>query len=53
MFYPMLCLLVLLLVITGVIPFGPMRKFQKEAEETGVLFPDGKPVGQDDADPFP
>ncbi len=30
-----------------------MRKFQKEAEETGVLFPDGKPVGQDDADPFP
>lgn len=54
MFYHMLCLLVLLLVITGVIPlFGPMRKFQKEAEETGVLFPDGKPVGQDDADPFP
>lgn len=48
----MLCLLVLLLVITGVIPlFGPMRKFQKEAEETGVLFPDGKPVGQDDARP--
>lgn len=39
MFYPMLCLLVLLLVITGVIPlFGPIKKYQKQAEETGDIF---------------
>lgn len=42
MFYPMFCLLVLLLVIAGIIPlFGPMRKYQKQAEETGNLYPEG------------
>lgn len=39
MFYPMICLLVLLLVIAGVIPlFGPIKKYQKQADETGDLF---------------
>lgn len=39
MFYPMLCLLVLVLVIAGVIPlFGPIKKYQKQAEETGDIF---------------
>ena len=39
MFYPMFCLLILLLVITGVIPlFGPIRKLQKHADETGGLI---------------
>ena len=39
MFYPMLCLLVLILVIAGVIPlFGPIKKYQKQADETGDLF---------------
>ncbi len=44
MFYPMFCLLVLLLVITGVIPlFGPIKKYQKQAEETGNLFMEVRP----------
>lgn len=39
MFYPMLCLVVLILVIAGVIPlFGPIKKYQKQADETGDLF---------------
>ena len=39
MFYPMFCLLVLLLVIAGIIPlFGPMKKYQKQAEETLSLI---------------
>ena len=43
MFYPMFCLLVLLLVIAGVIPlFGPIRKYQKQAEENGSLYPPGQ-----------
>lgn len=42
MFYPIFCLLVLILVIAGIIPlFGPIRKYQQQAEETGQLFPDG------------
>lgn len=42
MFYPIFCLLVLVLVIAGIIPlFGPIRKYQRQAEETGQLFPDG------------
>ena len=42
MFYPIFCLLVLVLVIAGIIPlFGPIRKYQRVAEETGQLFPDG------------
>ena len=42
MFYPMFCLLVLLLVIAGIIPLiGPMKKYQKQAEETGNLYPEG------------
>ena len=48
MFYPMFCLLVLLLVIAGVIPlFGPIRKYQKQAEETGQLYPDARPVEEE------
>src|SRR5699024_2019760 len=50
MFYPMLCLL----VITGVIPlFGPMRKFQTEAEYSCALSPDGTPEGRDARHPSP
>lgn len=42
MFYPMFCLLILVLVILGIIPlFGPIRKYQKQAEETGDLYPTG------------
>ena len=45
MFYPMFCLLILLLVIAGVIPlFGPIRRYQKQAEETGQLYPETGPV---------
>lgn len=48
MFYPMFCLLVLLLVIAGVIPlFGPIRKYQKQAEETGQLYPDARPAEEE------
>ncbi len=44
MFYPMFCLLVLLLVLAGVIPlFGPIKKYQRQAEETGNLFMDVRP----------
>lgn len=44
MFYPMFCLLVLLLVITGVVPlFGPIKKYQKQAEESGNIFMDVRP----------
>ena len=44
MFYPMYCLLVLLLVLAGVIPlFGPIKKYQRQAEETGNLFMDVRP----------
>ena len=43
-FYPMFCLLVLLLVLAGVIPlFGPIKKYQRQAEETGNLFMDVRP----------
>ncbi len=42
MFYPIFCLLILVLVIAGIIPlFGPIRRYQRLAEETGQLFPDG------------
>ncbi len=42
MFYPIFCLLVLILVIAGIVPlFGPIRRYQRQAEETGQLFPDG------------
>ncbi|MDO4516118.1 MAG: Na+/H+ antiporter NhaC family protein [Bacillota bacterium] len=48
MFYPMFCLLVLLLVIAGIIPlFGPIRKYQKQAEETGQLYPDARPAEEE------
>lgn len=51
MFYPMFCLLVLLLVIAGVIPlFGPIRKYQKQAEETGQLYPDARPAEEETAE---
>lgn len=44
MFYPMFCLLVLLLVLAGVIPlFGPIKKYQRQAVETGNLFMDVRP----------
>ena len=40
----MFCLLVLLLVLAGVIPlFGPIKKYQRQAEETGNLFMDVRP----------
>ena len=40
MFYPMICLVVLLLVIGGVLPlFGPLRTMQKQADEGGSLYP--------------
>lgn len=44
MFYPIFCLLVLILVITGVIPlFGPLRRLQKQAEETGQVLMEALP----------
>ena len=43
MFYPMICLVVLLLVIGGVLPlFGPLRTMQKQADEGGSLYPPGE-----------
>lgn len=51
MFYPMFCLLVLLLVIAGVIPlFGPIKKYQRQAEETGQLYPDARPAEEETAE---
>ncbi len=51
MFYPMFCLLVLLLVIAGIIPlFGPIRKYQKQAEETGQLFPEARLATEETAE---
>ncbi len=49
-FYPMLMLLFTLLVCAGVIPdFGPMRKAERRAAETGELVrPGGKPLVSDD-----
>lgn len=42
MFYPIFCLVVLLLVIAGVIPLvGPIKKYQKQADEGGSLYPPG------------
>ncbi len=39
MFYPIFCLVVLLLVIAGVIPLvGPIKKYQKQADEGGSLY---------------
>ena len=43
MFYPMICLLVLLLVIGGILPlFGPLRTMQKQADAGGSLYPPGE-----------
>ena len=43
MFYPMICLLVLLLVIGGILPlFGPLRTMQKQADGGGSLYPPGE-----------
>lgn len=51
MFYPIFCLIILLLVITGVIPlFGPLRKYQKQAEETGDLYPEGPHLPEEEED---
>lgn len=42
MFYPIICLIVLALVIARVIPLiGPMRRYQRQADEGGSLFPEG------------
>ncbi len=43
MFYPMICLLILLLVIGGILPlFGPLRTMQKQADAGGSLYPPGE-----------
>jgi len=49
-FYPLLMLLFTLLVCAGVIPdFGPMRKAERRAAETGELVrPGGKPLVSDE-----
>lgn len=53
MFYPMLCLLVLILVIAGVIPlFGPIRRYQKQAEAGGSLYPDGHEAPEEVEEPL-
>lgn len=49
MFYPMFCLVVLLLVIAGVIPlFGPIKKYQAQAEAGGSLFVDETTVPEEE-----
>ncbi|MDA0993910.1 MAG: transporter [Proteobacteria bacterium] len=51
-FYPMLMLLFTFLVCAGVIPdFGPMRKAERRAAQTGELIrPGGKPLVSDDGE---
>lgn len=54
MFFPMFALLVLILAIAGVIPLiGPMRKYQRQADETGNLFPEGleAPAEEEEEEP--
>lgn len=42
MFFPMFAMLIMVLVILGIFPLiGPIRKYQKMAEETGNLYPTG------------
>ena len=55
MFYPMFCLVILLLVIAGIIPlFGPIRKYQKQAEEGGSLFMSQElPYEEEEDEPLP
>jgi Na+/H+ antiporter NhaC len=51
-FYPMLMILFTLLICLGVVPdFGPMRKAEVRAAETGALIrPGAKPLVSDDGD---
>lgn len=54
MFYPMLCLLVLLLVIAGVVPlFGPIKTYQKQAEAGGSLYPPGQEAVEEEEEALP